>query len=115
MNVDPLPTALFTDKQPPWASAMRLHIGTPKPIPFAFVVNSGVPSLSATFLGMPTPVSLKAISRMPFDSLLVIVSSPPSGMASMAFLIMLTKTLFICSESTFIFGSLWVESNTWML
>ena len=104
VNVDPLAMALLTEILPRCASTIRLQIGRPKPIPFAFVVKRGLQSLSSTHLVMPSPVSVKENSTLSSNFLLLIVSVPPFGIASTAFLIMLMKTLLIFSMSRLILG-----------
>ena len=62
----PFPILLFTEMLPLWASAMRLQMGKPKPMPFALVVNNGMPpsSLRKVSFDIPIPVSLNAISSL---------------------------------------------------
>ena len=112
----PFPTLLSKDSLPPCASAMRLQMGKPKPMPLALVVNNGTPRLSVckVFSVIPVPVSLKVIFNVPLVSLLFIVKVPPSGMASTAFLIRLMKTRHICSVSAFTLGWSAVASTIFM-
>src|SRR3990170_1375355 len=114
MKVAPFSNVLSTEIFPPCASMTRLHMCRPKPIPFAFVVNNGVKSFPRFSFEMPTPVSEKMKSTLPFDVWLLTVNVPPIGMASTAFLIILTKALFILSISTLIAGSFLVSSDTLM-
>jgi len=85
---------------------MRLAMGKPKPIPLALVVKSGEPNLSLLKVSfvMPVPVSLKTICTLSPVALLVTVKVPVRGMASIALVIILTKTLRMFPTSALIFG-----------
>ena len=117
VTVVPFPSVLFKEILPLCASTMRLQIGKPKPMPLALVVKSGTPSLSLLKVSsvMPVPVSLKTIFTLSFAALLVMVKVPVPGMASIALVIMLAKTLLMFSMSTLILGLPLVVSMIWIL
>ena len=98
--VVPLPVVLSNDGEPPCASTKRLEIGKPKPMPLALVVKSGVQILFNVSFDIPLPVSEKVNLTLSLTFVLFIVNDSPSGIASTAFLIKLTKTRFIFSAST---------------
>ncbi len=100
VKVEPRPISLSTVIFPPCPSTNRLQMGKPKPMPFAFVVNNGVQSFDIVFLSMPIPVSEKVKTTLWLDFTPFTVSVPPFGIASIAFLTRLVKTLnnFLTSD-----------------
>src|SRR5947208_1564549 len=74
-------------------------MGSPKPVPFCLVVKKGSNTSSTRSAGIPGPVSLTRNSNWSPVISAEINTSPPPGIAWIAFSTRLSRTCFICSGS----------------
>src|ERR1019366_5573194 len=99
----------------PWCvSTIRPTMARPMPVPLAFVVASTVlKARSCCSLVMPPPVSLKATATCAdWSAVVLIMSEPPSGIASAAFRIKFKNACSSCVASPSTSGSSACKSRT---
>src|SRR5581483_2824106 len=104
-TVVPCPTSLSISIVPRCSSTMRRQIANPRPVPFpsGLVVKKESQMRSRFSRGMPTPVSTNSIctAGAPLRSatLTRVVSGPPTGIASAAFVRRFRNNCLSCWRS----------------
>ncbi|HCU35915.1 MAG TPA: hypothetical protein DGT21_10820 [Armatimonadetes bacterium] len=95
MNVVPSSTLLVTSISAPWSWMIFLLSASPSPMPVGFVVKNVLNTASMFSGGMPQPVSVTSMVTSPAAPARALMrTQPPSGIASMALRIRLSRTWY---------------------